>query len=805
MIRNYLKIAWRNLVKKKAFSFINIAGLSLGISVCFIILLYVQDELGYDSYNDHAAHIARIQLKANINGGEINEAAVMAPVAQTAKHDFPEVEDATRMAFTGSTKIVYGSKSFKTDRIAYADPDFFNVFTLPLLSGDPKTALSRSHTIVLSSATAKKYFGNEDPIGKTLGFNDNTEFYTVTGVFDKIPANSHFHVDMLMSMVGWQPSQSDSWMDGSFFTYLLLRPGTSLSTLQAKFPDMIKKYMGPQIQRDMGLSLDQFRSKGNNFGFILQPLTAIHLHPTASNELEPAGNATYVYLFGAIAIFMLVIASMNFINLSTAGASGRAKEVGVRKVIGSGRSQLIKQFLIESSLLVAIALMISVALIYFSLPIFNAISGKDLVFVFNFRIVAELAALGVIVSLAAGFYPAFFLSSFKPIAVLKGRLSGNNSSFGLRSVMVVFQFFISVSLIIGTMVVYQQMRFIQSKELGYSREQVLTIPNSYVLGKNEKLFKDMMVRDPRIISGTMSYSKPVGPSNHNNSLIYIQGRDNTPMRAEGYDVDDQYIPTLGMQMATGRNFSKDMGTDSSAMILNETAIKALGLNPKSAEGKTVVEVNSNKGKNFPYHVIGVVKDFNFQSLHQAISPLILTLEPEGGIIFKVRTTDIAGLLETMKKQWAGFNTDEPFTYSFLDDLYDKTYAAEQKTSTILNIFAILTVIVACLGLFGLVTYTAEQRVKEIGVRKVLGASVTQITGMLSADFLKLVSFACLIAFPMSWWGTNKWLETFVYRMTIHWWIFAAAALIAMMIAVLTLSFQAIKAALANPIKSLRTE
>jgi putative ABC transport system permease protein len=803
MIKSYINIAWRNIKKNKVFSFINITGLSLGISVCFIIMLYVQDELSYDRYNEHADRIARIQFKATINGGEISEAGIMAPVAQALKHDFPEVEDATRLLFTGSPKVAYGTKSLTIDHFAFADPDFFNVFTLPLLSGDAKTALSQPHTIVLSSLAAGKFFGNEDPIGKALDINGG--LYKVTGVFDKIPANSHFHADMLASMVGLQSAQSDSWMEGSFFTYLLLKPGTDLAVLEARFPDMVKKYMGPQIQREMGLSLDQFRTKGNKLGFILQPLVAIHLHPTATNELEPAGNATYVYVFGAIALFMLVIASMNFINLSTASASKRAKEVGVRKVIGSARSQLIKQFLIESSLVVLIALLISLVLIYFSLPVFNQISGKDLIFAPNLRIIGDLAALGILVSLAAGIYPAFVLSSFKPIAILKGNPAGGNRSFGMRSVMVVFQFFISVSLIVGTIVVYQQMRYIQAKDLGYNKEQVLTIPNSYALGKNEKVFKDLMVRDPRIVNATMSYYKPAGPTNSNNSLVYVQGHDNTLLRGVGYHVDEEYIPTLGMQMATGRNFSKDMGTDSSAMILNEAAVKALGLNLKDAVGKNVVQENSDRGTNFSYQVIGVVKDFNFQSLHEQISPLIMTLEPEGGIIFKVRTADIAGLLATMKKQWDAFNTNEPFTYSFLDDLYNKTYAGEQKISTILTIFALLTIIVASLGLFGLVTYAAERRIKEIGVRKVLGASVTQITGMLSAHFIKLVIVACLIAFPVSWWGTNKWLQSFAYRMTIHWWIFALAGLAAMVIALITLSFQAIKAALMNPVNSLRSE
>ncbi len=805
MIENYIKIAWRNLKKNKIFSFINIAGLSLGISVCFIIMLYVQDELSYDRYNKNADRIARIQFKANINGGDISEAGVMAPVAKVVKSEFPEVEDAARLIPFGPTKVNYGLKEFKNDVFAMADPNFLNVFTLPLIEGDAKTALSQPNSIIISKALAEKYFGNENPIGKTLGFNNNANLDKVTGVFDKVPTNSHFHFDMLGSMVGWQPGESDSWMQGTFYTYLLLRPGTNLAALQAKFSPMVKKYMGPQIQQAMGMSLEQFRTKGNDLGFILQPLTAIHLHPNATNEIDPPGNASYVYIFGAIAIFMLVIACINFVNLATASASKRAKEVGVRKVIGSGRVQLIKQFLIESAMLVLVALLISTAVIYLSLPAFNAISGKALSFGFDLRIIGALIAFGIIVVVAAGIYPAFFLSSFNPISVLKGKLTGNNNSFGLRSGLVVFQFFISVSLIVGTIVVYQQMRFIQNKKLGYIKEQVLVLPNSYALGKNERVFKDEMLKDHRIINGTLSYYRPAGPSNSNNALVYPQGHDNAAMRMVNFHVDEQYIPTFGMQMTTGRNFSKEMSSDSSAALINESAVKALGFNEANAVGQRIVQVNSDKGKNFSYHVIGVVKDFNFKSLHEPITPLLMTLQPEGGVVFKVQTADISGLLSSMKKQWDSFHTGEPFTYNFLDELYNETYSAEQKTGTILDIFATLTVIVACLGLFGLVTYTAEQRVKEIGVRKVLGASVTQITRMLSADFLKLVLIACLIAFPVSWWATGKWLQTFAYRMNLDWWIFAIAAGCALLIAFITLSFQAVKAATANPIRSLRSE
>jgi putative ABC transport system permease protein len=805
MLMSYVKIAWRNMIKNKTFSMINIIGLSLGISVCFIILMYVQHELSYDKYNKNADRIARIEFKASMNGGQIHEASVMAPVAQAVKSDFPEVEDATRLLNLGGQKVTYGIKTYRNDAVALVDPNFFSVFTLPLTEGDMKTALSKPGTIVISKATAEKYFGNESPIGKTLGFNNNTDLYKVTGVFDKIPDNAHFHFDMLGTMLGFKPAESSSWMSGAFFTYLVLRPGANQAALQAKFPLMVEKNMGPQIKQEMGLTLDQFRTKGNQLGFVLQPLTAIHLHPQATNELEPAGNASYVYIFGVIGIFMLLIACINFVNMATASASKRAKEIGVRKVIGSDRSQLIVQFLMESALLVFAALAIAFALIIIFLPIFNQISGKTLAFNFNFKLIAALLALGGIVVVAAGIYPAFYLSSFNPISVLKGKMSTVNKSFSLRSGLVVFQFFISVSLIVGTIVVYQQMRYIQNKDLGYTKEQVVTIPNSYFLGRNEKLFKDIMLNDPRVLNGSLSWYKPAGPSNNNNAMIYPAGHGNVAMKSINFYVDEQYIPTLGIRITIGRNFSPSIKTDSFAMILNQAAVKALGFTNSNVIGQYVVQNNSNKGKDSKFHVIGVVKDFNYKSLHEAISPMFLTLQPEGGVMFKINTKDVAGVLAAMKKQWDAFNTGEPFTYAFLDDLYNRSYAAEQKTALLLDIFSFLTVVVACMGLFGLVTYSAEQRVKEIGIRKVLGASVGQIIRMLSTDFLRLVLIACLIAFPLSYWGVSKWLQSFAYHVGVQWWIFGLATMCALLIALVTLSFRSIKAALANPVKSLRTE
>jgi putative ABC transport system permease protein len=803
MIKNYLKTAWRNIRKNKLFSFINILGLSIGIALCFVIMLYVQDELSYDRFNKNAGNIARIAFDAEISGGKIFEAGVMPPVAQTMKKDFPEVQDATRLMPYGGSKITYKDKVFKDDQFAFIDPNFFSIFTLRFIEGDAKTALLQPHTVVITKHTAKKYFGDESAIGKIIGFNNNTESFKVTGVIADIPFNAHFHFDMFGSLTGVENSRSDSWLFGNFYTYLLLKPGTDYQKLEAKLPGMVAKYMGPQIQQQMGLSLEQFRTKGNVLGFVLQPLTSIHLYSHTNNELEPGGNALYVYIFAGIAIFMLIVACINFINLSTASASKRAKEVGVRKVAGSNSAQLIKQFLSESILITFFALLVAFVLVQSALPAFNTISGKQLSL--DIKPVLAFVGLGLIVGVIAGLYPAFYLSSFKPIAVLKGKPASNNKSFGLRSGLVVFQFFISVILIIGTIVVYQQMKFIQNKDIGYNKEQLLTIPNSYILGKNEQVFKQEMLQDTRIANATMSWYKPAGPSNYNNALAYPQGNDKLIVNGVDYHVDEQYIPTLAMQMVTGRNFSKDFPTDSSGIILNETAVRALGWNNNNVVGKIVIRQNSEKGNNYPFHVIGVVKNFNFKSLHETISPLFMSLQPEGGLIFKIKTTDIAGVLATMKKNWDAYKPEEPFTYAFMDDLFNKTYAAEQKTGTILNIFSVLTIFVACLGLFGLATYTAEQRTKEIGIRKVLGASVIQVTQMLSKEFLKLVLIASLIAFPVAWWAINKWLQSFAYRINISWWVFAVAGLSALAIALITVSFQAIKAAVANPVKSLRTE
>ena len=804
MFKNYFKIAWRNLRRNKSFSAINIFGLSIGIACCLIIMLFVQDELSYDRYNKKADRIVRVVFRGSINGEKMKEANVMPPVAQTLKADYPEVVQATRLR-TDAPLVTYDDKTFKENEFAFADSNFFQVFTLPFLKGDAKTALTQPNTLVISATTAEKYFGKKDPIGKILSFN-NTSF-KITGVMKDIPANSHFHFNLIASMVTLPESRDPSWMTSNFYTYLVLPKGYDYKKLEAKLPEEVAKYMGPQIQQAFGMSLAEFNKKGNGVGLFLQPLTDIHLHSDLNYDFEPGSDIRYVYIFGAIALFMLIIACINFMNLSTAGASKRSREVGIRKVLGSLKNELVRQFLLESILLTFIALLLAVVLVYLALPVFNELSGKELNLHFknNLFLLFGLAGFGLVVGALAGSYPAFYLSSFKPVTALKGKISAGKKSIGLRSGLVVFQFCISVILIVGTTVVYQQLKYIQNTKLGFDKDQVLVLHETGRLDKNEAILRKQLLQDQRVENVSISGYVPVGPSNGNNNMVYTEDNSSQLVKAIKYHVDEQYIPTLDMKLEAGRNFSKDFATDSSATIINETAAKTFGWGEK-ALGKTLTGFKNNQGEKITYHIIGIVKDFHFKSLHERISPLMMALgNNSGSIIVKVKTKDIAGLLASVKKEWSQFSNAALFSYSFMDDDFEATYRTEGKLSLILGIFAGLTIFIACLGLFGLVTFTAEQRTKEIGIRKVLGATVPNVVGLLSKDFLKLVIIANVISWPLAWWIMNKWLQDFAYRINISWWIFLLAGLAALLIALITVSFKAIKAALANPVESLRTE
>ncbi len=807
MIKNYFKIAWRNLWRNKGFSAINIAGLAIGITTCLLIMLYVNHELGYDRFNKKSGRIVRVYFQGEIQGQKLKEATVMAPVAQTMKTDYPEVEDATRLrAFHETPKMIVEGKLFKGDVMAYADANFFDVFTLPFLKGNPSAALAEPNNIILTESTAKKYFGNDEAIGKIISKKNDSVFYKVTGVIKDIPVNSHFHFDLLGSMAGIPQSKEANWMSSDFYTYLVLREGYDYKKLESKLPQVVEKYIGPQMKEGTGQTLAEFRKSGSDISFHLQPLTDIHLHSDFTNDLGQPGNVQYIYIFSAIAVFMLLIACINFMNLSTASASKRSKEVGVRKVLGSMRKELVKQFLTESVLVAAIALVLSVLLIYLSLPFFNNLTGLQLTLNINEHplLIPGLLLLVLFTGIIAGSYPALYLSSFKPVTVLKGKLTKGKEGAGIRSGLVVFQFFISIILIVSTIVVYNQLSFIQNKDVGYDKDKVIVISNTWQLGNNKEVFRKQIETDARVASVSGSRFLPAGSSDNNNFFVTTDKHPDELIKTLRYEVDEKYISTLGIKLKEGRNFSTEFGSDSNAIIINEAAAKALGIE-KDAVGHSIYRTGK-RGERETYAVVGVVRDFHFRSLHEHISPLVMVMAPDpGNLIVKLKTKDASAFAEEFQKRFAVYGAEDPMDYSFLDERYNAVYKTEQKAGTILAVFACLTIFVACMGLFGLAKFTAQQRTKEIGIRKVLGASVAQLSGMLSKDFIKLVLIACTIAFPLSWWAMNKWLQDFAYRIDIGWQVFVVAGILALVIAMVTVSWQAIKAAIANPVKSLRTE
>jgi putative ABC transport system permease protein len=806
MIKNYFKIGIRSLLRNKFFTAINIFGLTLGMTTCLLIMLYVQNEMSYDRFNKKADQIVRVVFRGSIQGEKMKEAMVMPPIAQTFKSEYPEVLEATRLRNYGNPRITYGDKTFKENAFAYADSNFFEVFTLPFLKGNPKTALLEPNTIVISESVAKKYFGSEDPIGKVLQFKDLNTSFKITGVMREMPVNSHFHFDLFASMASFPQSREFSWMTSEYYTYLVLPKGYDYKKLEAKLPADVEKYMGSQLQKAMGMTYAQFRQKGNELGLYLQPLMDIHLHSDLNLELGPVGDIRYVYIFSIVAIFMLLIACINFMNLSTAGASKRAREVGIRKVLGSLNGQLVRQFLLESLLLTSFAFLLSILLVFWALPFLNKLSGKNLSFnlLSNPWLLPGLLLFALITGLLAGSYPAFFLSSFKPVTVLKGKIASMGKTVSLRSGLVVFQFFISIVLIIGTIIVHKQLTFIQNEKLGYNKDQVVIVQESYWLGKNLEPFKQKLLQDPRVVSISSSGYLPAGNTYNNNFMIYADNSSDQLVKTLRYDVDYNYIQTLGMEMADGRNFSKSFGTDSTGIIINEETAKAFGWD-KNALGHNLTRPD-NDGTKLTYHVIGVVKNFHFKSFHEPISPLVMVLNNNiENLIVKTNTSDIAGLLSTMKKNWNDLKGEVPFSYTFLDDRFNKSYESEQKIGLILSIFAGVTIFVACLGLLGLATFTAEQRTKEIGIRKVLGASIANIVSLLSIDFIKLVFIAFIIATPVAWYMMNKWLQDFAYKTNISGWIFLLVAVLAVAITIITVSFRAIRAAVVNPVDSLRSE
>jgi len=816
MLKNYLKVAWRNLVRSKTFSFINIVGLAIGLSSFLLIALYVMDELSFDRYYDQAGNIYRIDLDTRWGGQDLRMAQIGDPIGPKLKNDYPQVEEYTRIFYSRNdpgmaNKLIRKGNDYITeDNTAYVDSTFFNVFKFPALEGDTRTALNEPRTAVITASTATKYFGSAaDAMGKTLAIKENGKdvSYKVNAVIKDIPGNTHFHFNILFSMksLNYHWGQTGN---SNFYTYLVLKPGPDIKTVEKELNGYILKYFAPILKEfNMG-SMEEFEKAGNRINFVLTPVTSIHLYSDrqAGEEMSPSGSIQYVTIFSAVALLILLIACINFMNLTTARSAGRAREVGIRKVLGTERKELIGQFLTESTLMVVFSLLIAIGIAALTLPLFNSVASKSMKMssLFSPVILPLLLALPFAVGLLAGAYPAFFLSGFKPIEVLKGKLKMGTKSGGLRGALVVFQFTASIILIIGTIVVYRQLNFIQTRDLGFNKEQVLTINGADALGNNAEPFKKQVMQLPGVKSGTLSAYLPVSNSSRNAYNVFkdpVAAAANS-FNAQFWGIDYGYLATMGIKLLKGRNFSPGFGMDSSSWIINEATARILGY--EDPVGKNIYLIDNGKATAHP--IVGLVKNFNYESLHSPVGPLIFGLQRSTGLAsFKVNTANISPLIGQIRKEWKTMAPGMPFTYSFLDESFNDMYQAEQRVGKIAMIFSVLAILISCLGIFGLATFIAEQRMKEIGIRKVLGASVQGIVGLLSRDFMKLVAIAFLIAAPFAWWVMNKWLQGFVDRAGFSWWIFVVAGLAALFIALATVSFQSVRAALMNPTKSLKAE
>jgi putative ABC transport system permease protein len=811
MLKNYLKIAVRNLLRHKMYSFINICGLAIGIACCILILLYINNELSYDSFHKNAKRIFRINQDLKFGATELALPVCSDMMGPILKNDYPQVEEYTRLYVYETKMVKQGNDYNKEQKVAYVDSTFFRVFTFDVISGKlgkNNIILNEPNTVIISESMALKYFGTANAAGRLLETSDNGgSVYKVVAVIKDMPDNSHFRFDFLFSMKNVSYNNWGNYVSANFHTYLLLKEGVDYKEFDKKLEEYNIKYSFPYAQKYLQIqSKEDFERAGNKLNNSLVPITDIHLYSKRVQEISPSGTIQYVYIFSAVALFILFIACINFMNLTTARSANRAREVGIRKVLGTEKKNLIFQFLTESTLMSFLSVIIAVIFVFYALKYFNDLSGKNFTItdLFSGSILALLFLLPFVIGITAGSYPAFFLSRFMPSEIMKGKLSKGSKHGKLRSALVVFQFTTSIILISGTIIIYSQLNYIQSKDLGYQKDQLLVIDNTYVLGNNVDAFKDEMMKVPGVLSGTVSGFLPI-PSQRNFSAFTTEPStvEKGGMTMQRWEIDYDYLKTLGIKLIKGRNFSREFGTDSSAIILNEKAVKQLGYaNPIDDKIYTWVD----GGRFVSYNIIGVVKDFNFESLHQEIGSLGFVLQRStGNCSFKVTAGKIPAILREAENTWKSFSTGMPFSYSFMDESFNEIYKAERRIGVLALSFSVLAILVACLGLFGLAAFMAEQRTKEIGIRKVLGASVPTILIMLSKEFLKWVVIANIAALPVAYYFMNKWLQDFAYRIDISWWVFIVSGVIALLIALATVSLQAIKAAVADPVKSLKYE
>jgi putative ABC transport system permease protein len=807
MFKNYFKIAWRNLTKQKMYSSIKIGGFALGIAACLLIALFISDELSYDRHFPDGDRLYRVILVYNVDGNRFKVTTFPAPFAKALKEEFPEVEQVGRLNQTeffgaGSNEIRRADKTMNNheEGFVYADQGLLDILKIPIVNGDRAHALDEPGTIVISKRKADLFFPNEDPIGKTFIINNNvSKPYRVAGVMD-FPTHTHFQSDFLLTLKGgFYPGEQTNWRSSSYYTYILLHPGTDLAQLESKFSVITRKYIIPSQQQDGYVDAEKL---ADIISYELQPVTDIHLKSAGIQDGLRHGDIRFIWLFGIIAGFILVIASINFINLSTAKSVNRAKEVGLRKTVGSNKGNLIGQFLAESVLYSVLSFVLGIVLADVLLPYFNMLSVKSLVIPWAawWWLLPLLVISSVVIGILAGLYPSFYLSSFTPISVLKESLSRGSKRSTMRSGLVIFQFTISIILIIGTLTIYRQVGFILNKKVGFDKEQVLLLHGANTMGDQVTTFKHELLKLPEVKNVSISDYLPVAGTKRDGNALWKEGKSKTdpPVYGQFWKVDHDYIKTMGMNIVEGRDFSIDRPTDSQAAIINQTLVRELGL--MDPIGKRI------QNQWHAFEVIGIVEDFNYESLKNGIGGLCFVLRNSPNIVsVKVNTTNMAGLIQSVAEVWNSFSPNQPIRYTFLDENFAMMYADVIRMGHIFSSFACLAIIVACLGLFALSSFMTQQRTKEIGIRKVLGASISNIALILTKSFLALVVLANIIAWPVAYYFMNKWLQDFAYRIDIGWWMFILAGGIALLIALVTVSWQAIKAALANPIESLRYE
>ncbi|MDB5142929.1 MAG: FtsX-like permease family protein [Mucilaginibacter sp.] len=796
MLQNYLKIAWRSLNKHRFFSLVNICGLAIGVAAFWLITLYVTDELSYDRYHEKADRIFRVVQHGKWNTGGFDLAITAIPYAPALKADYPEVEDAVRIDMEGGGKITYNDKQFTANDIAFTDNGIFNVFTYHFLEGDEKTALSKPQSIVLTKTLAVKLFGDvSSAIDKVVYFDGNYP-NTVTGVIDDMPSNSHFTFSALRSL---NANYTGRWGNAGVFTYLLLRNPDDYKKIEAGSATFYNKYLKTDLANI-------------HYRMELQPITSIHLHSHLDYEMGNNGNVTYVYVFSIVALLILSIAVINYVNLTTARSSVRIKEIGIRKVIGSGRKQLMLMFFTESILLSILATGVALVLIQATLPYFNQLSGKTLT-IWQFGYIRSLLIFGgfaVIAGTISGIYPALFLSGFRTIPAMKGQLGNQSSTILFRKSLVIFQFVITIVMIVGSCIIYQQLHYVMNKDLGFNKSQMLTFHiHSKTARTKIAAIKEQLLQN-HLIESVAAAGNPIGNNDIGETNFNIGTDGNTApdtKLVEQLIIDEDFIPAMQIKLLQGRNFLKGAADSSqNAIIINSTLVNELGWkNPVGMRVRTGVD----KGRILWSTIVGVVKDFNTYSLQHKISPMELVLpqtaNDEDNLYVRLKGENIPSALEYLRMVYSRFDAENKLDYHFLDQNFANQYQTEQKQGNILLIFTILAISIACLGLFGLVTFTAEQRVKEIGIRKVLGASISNIVTLLTKELILLVLLATLIASPLAWFAMNKWLQSFAYRVNMHLWVFVAAGFIAVLIAFLTVSIRSVKAAMANPAKSLKTD